>query len=60
MEFGFWQRNANGELFSTSLSKSISHKINDDEQFWGIFSFDDWILFQSLEKIYIYDQYCPK
>ena len=55
MEFGFWQRNANGELFYTSLSKSISHKINDDEQFWGIFSFDDWILFQSLEKIYIYD-----
>ena len=44
MEFGYWQRAANGELFYTSLSKSIKSKINDDEQFWGIFPFDNWIL----------------
>ena len=55
MEFGYWQRAANGELFYTSLSKSIKSKINDDEQFWGIFPFDNWILFQSLEKIYAYN-----
>ncbi|WP_353078738.1 triple tyrosine motif-containing protein [Flavobacterium sp.] len=55
MEFGYWQRADNGELFYTSLSKSIKSKINDDEQFWGIFPFDNWILFQSLEKIYAYN-----
>lgn len=55
MEFGYWQRTDNGELFYTSLSKSIKSKINDDEQFWGIFPFDNWILFQSLEKIYAYN-----
>jgi DNA-binding CsgD family transcriptional regulator len=55
MEFGYWQRSDNGELFYTSLSKNIKSKINDDEQFWGIFPFDNWILFQSLEKIYAYN-----
>jgi ligand-binding sensor domain-containing protein/DNA-binding CsgD family transcriptional regulator len=55
MEFGYWQRAANGELFYTSLSKSIKSKIKDDEQFWGIFPFDNYILFQSLEKIYVYN-----
>ena len=55
MEFGFWERGVNGQLFYTSLSKAIKDKINDDEQFWGIFPFDNWILFQSLEKIYAYN-----
>jgi ligand-binding sensor domain-containing protein/DNA-binding CsgD family transcriptional regulator len=55
MEFGFWKRAQNGQLVYTSLSNSIKDKINDDEQFWGIFPFDNWILFQSLEKIYAYN-----
>lgn len=55
MEFGYWQRATNGELYYTSLSNSIKSKIKDDEQFWGIFPFDNWILFQSLEKIYAYN-----
>ena len=55
MEFGYWQRAVNGELYYTSLSKSIKSKIKDDEQFWGIFPFDNWILVQSLEKIYAYN-----
>ena len=55
MEFGFWKRDQNGQLVYTSLSNSIKDKINDDEQFWGIFPFDNWILFQSLEKIYAYN-----
>ena len=55
MEFGYWQRSANGELNYTSLSNSIKSKIKDDEQFWGILPFDNYILFQSLEKIYAYN-----
>lgn len=55
MEFGYWQRAINGQLSYTSLSNSIKDKINDDEQFWGIFPFDNWILFQSLEKIYAFN-----
>ena len=55
MEFGFWTREANNQLKYVSLSKKIKSKIIDDEQFWNILSYDQWIIFQSLDQIYIYD-----
>lgn len=55
MEFGFWQRENNGRLKYTSLSKKIKSKILDDEQFWNILNYDQWVIFQSLNRIYIYD-----
>ncbi|WP_319005347.1 helix-turn-helix and ligand-binding sensor domain-containing protein [Flavobacterium shii] len=55
MNFGFWTRQTNGKLKYTSLSDSIKDKILDDEQFWNILKYDQWILFQSLSRIYIYD-----
>ena len=55
MEFGFWTRQPNGKLIYTSLSKSIKSKIQDDEQFWNILNYDQWVIFQSLNKIFIFD-----
>ena len=55
MEFGFWKRQPNGKLTYNSLSKQIKNKILDDEQFWNIFSYDQWVVFQSLSRIYIFD-----
>lgn len=55
MNFGFWTRQADGKLKYTSLSDTIKNKILDDEQFWNILKYDQWILFQSLNRIYIYD-----
>ncbi|MEP6929288.1 MAG: triple tyrosine motif-containing protein [Flavobacterium sp.] len=55
MNFGYWTREANGKLKYTSLSDTIKAKILDDEQFWNILKYDQWILFQSLSRIYIYD-----
>ncbi|TCN52009.1 LuxR family transcriptional regulator [Flavobacterium circumlabens] len=55
MNFGYWTRQANGKLKYTSLSDTIKAKILDDEQFWNILKYDQWILFQSLNRIYIYD-----
>ncbi|RUT71840.1 LuxR family transcriptional regulator [Flavobacterium cupreum] len=55
MNFGYWTRQANGKLKYTSLSDTIKTKILDDEQFWNILKYDQWILFQSLNRIYIYD-----
>ena len=55
MEFGFWTRQTNGKLKYTSLSKRIKDKILDDEQFWNILNYDQWVIFQSLNRIYIYD-----
>ncbi|MFH7011113.1 triple tyrosine motif-containing protein [Flavobacterium sp. FlaQc-52] len=55
MNFGYWTRQPNGKLTYTSLSDTIKSKILDDEQFWNILKYDQWILFQSLNRIYIYD-----
>jgi ligand-binding sensor domain-containing protein/DNA-binding CsgD family transcriptional regulator len=55
MEFGYWVRQKNGQLRYTSLSKKIKSKIQEDEQFWNILNYDQWIIFQSLNKIFIYD-----
>ena len=55
-EFGYWQKNEFGLLFYTSLSKSLEIDFLEDEEFWNIISIDDYILFQSLKRIYIYDK----
>lgn len=55
MEFGFWERQADGLLKYTSLSEGIRDKILDDEQFWNIEQYDQWIIFQSLSQIFVYD-----
>jgi len=55
MEFGYWKRQTDGRLKYFSLSKSIKDKILDDEQFWNILQFDQWVIFQSLNRIYVYD-----
>ncbi|MBF6609223.1 MAG: LuxR family transcriptional regulator [Flavobacterium sp.] len=55
MEFGYWTRESNNHLKYTSLSSQIQAKILDDEQFWNIFSYDQWMIFQSLDQIHIFD-----
>ncbi len=55
MEFGYWERQENGSLTYTSLSTIIKDKILDDEQFWNIAQYDHWVIFQSLNQIFIYD-----
>ena len=55
MEFGYWYRQSSGQLQYTSLSKKIASKILDDEQFWNIINYDQWVVFQSLSRIYIYN-----
>lgn len=55
MEFGFWKRKADGLLKYYPLSSAIKSKILDDEQFWNILSYDYWVIFQSLNRIYIYN-----
>ena len=43
MEFGYWKRQATGDLMYQSISKSIKNKILDDEQFWNILDFEQWV-----------------
>ncbi len=55
MEFGYWQRNKLGGLDYTSLSQNIGIPLIEDEEFWNILALDDFIVFQSLKRIYIYN-----
>lgn len=55
MEFGYWTRQPNNQLKYSSLSSKIKNNIIDDEQIWNILNYDQWIIFQSLDQIYIFD-----
>ena len=54
-EFGFWERNEMGNLEYHSLIQKLNEPLHEDEHIWNIISFDKWILFQSLHRIYIYN-----
>ena len=55
MEFGFWEPDNFGQLNYSSLSSTILDKLVSDEQFWNITAIEDWMLFQSLNRIYAYN-----
>ncbi|AXO79589.1 LuxR family transcriptional regulator [Olleya aquimaris] len=55
MQFGFWSKTPKGALSYTSLSDKIKDKLLEDEQFWKITNLDNWLLFQSLNRIYVYN-----
>ncbi len=55
MDFGYWEKNEFGNLKYTSLSTNKDIVLAEDEEFWNILKFEHWILFQSLDRIYIYD-----
>nr|WP_298998127.1 triple tyrosine motif-containing protein [uncultured Allomuricauda sp.] len=55
MEFGFWQKDNFGILRYTSLSNKIKVDFLPDEEFWSIWEIEDWVVFQSLARIYIYN-----
>ncbi len=54
MEFGYWEQDAAGRQAYTSLSASLADTLLPDEEFWRIRSLGDWVMFQSLQRIYAY------
>jgi AraC family chitin signaling transcriptional activator len=55
MDFGYWLRDDTGQLNYTSIVKDSDFKLQEDEQFWNIIVKNDYVLFQSLSRIYSYD-----
>ena len=55
MDFGYWEKDAFGSLQYTSLALKKNLKLKEDEEFWNILKLEQWILFQSLDRIYIYN-----
>lgn len=54
MDFGYWQSDNYGGLVYTSLVTEKNIEVKEDEQFWDIIEIEDHILFQSLDRIYVY------
>ncbi len=55
MEVGYWQKNEFGTLNYTSLLDKFPNKVTDGEQFWHIENSEDVMIFQSFEKLYLYN-----
>lgn len=55
MDFGFWKKNDFGVLFYTSIVKGSNIEMLEDEQIWEISELDDYMLFKSLQRIYLYN-----
>lgn len=55
MEFGYWSRVEDGSLKYSSLSNKIKSKLIEDEHFWNIVAIENWVLFQSFNRIYVYN-----
>lgn len=56
MDFGYWLRQNDGQLKYTSLAESLNFDMIEDEQIWHILNHKQFILFQSLNRLIIYDQ----
>lgn len=54
-EFGYWKKDDYGVLNYKSLSKELNVEFLEDEEFWSILHFENVILFQSLDRIHIYN-----
>jgi len=60
MDFGYWKKNDLGLLDYFSLTNELSIELIEDEHFWNITSRNEWILFQSLDRIYLYNSKSQK
>ena len=55
MGFGYWAKNKKGVLEYASLSENQNFAIKEDEDFWGIIDIEGYVLFQSFERIYVFN-----
>ncbi|RNC84264.1 MAG: LuxR family transcriptional regulator [Winogradskyella sp.] len=56
MDFGYWEKDKFGKLGYTSLVKKFDNKLKEDEEFWNIIPLSEFVVFQSLDRIYIYNK----
>ena len=56
MDFGYWIKQPSGELTYQSLVDEHNIQIIEDEQFWNIYQIKDNLVFQSLNRILLFNQ----
>lgn len=54
-DFGYWTKNSYGSLEFTSIVDKEKIEMLEDEQIWEIIELDGWVLFKSLQRIYLYN-----
>ena len=54
-EFGYWMRNELGYLEYTSLSDRLKEPVLENDNFLSIVTVDEWVLFQTSQRIYIFN-----
>lgn len=55
MEFGYWVRNSYGKLEYVSLLPQLEENLKDDDQIWSILALNEWVVFQSSDKLYFFN-----
>ena len=55
MDFGYWDRNSTGCLEYHSLKDSVAKGMFDGEQFWHIKEVNNYVIFQSHQRLYSYN-----
>ncbi|MFT5257449.1 MAG: AraC family chitin signaling transcriptional activator [Arenicella sp.] len=54
-DFGYWEKDAYGFLVFNSIVTQKEVEMFEDEQIWEIIELDGWVLFKSLQRIYLYN-----
>ncbi|MAR26112.1 MAG: LuxR family transcriptional regulator [Flavobacteriaceae bacterium] len=55
-DFGYWQKKIDGSFDYKSIVTLKNLNIEDDEEFWNILHYDDWIVFQSYSRFIMYNE----
>ena len=56
MDFGYWNKQPSGELTYQSLVEEHNIEIIEDEQFWNIYKIEDTLVFQSLNRVLLFNR----
>jgi AraC family chitin signaling transcriptional activator len=56
MDFGYWKSQPDGSLHYVSLVDKLGFKMLEDEQVWNINHYKQFVVFQSLNRLLIYNQ----
>ena len=55
MDFGYWKYLQTGELVYTSIVNELEFEMIEDEQVWNIFDYKQFVIFQTLNRLIIYN-----
>jgi ligand-binding sensor domain-containing protein/DNA-binding CsgD family transcriptional regulator len=54
-DFGYWEKDISGNYIYVSLVNENELTVDNDEEFWNILYYDDWLIFQSYKRLIMYN-----